>query len=274
MMYKDRNWKYLRFTNSFMFASVLLSNKDITKEIIELFNPELDIKEIEFIDEEKEIKLVRSNKYIRLDVLVKLNDGTLVNVEMQAYDKDNLRKRLRYYSSNIDIYLLRKQTEYNDLPNKIMMMICTFDIFGENKAIYEFKMRTNDNPPIELNDGVKFVILNSKGDFSSLSAPQKAFLDYVNSDFTSTSLTSKIKEKVDSLNYDGIWRATYMRLELDLYDMKQEGIKEGLKIGVHKIVYNAYKKAINNNKSTEQAIKEIADVIDMPLDEIKRILDE
>ena len=81
-----------------------------------------------------------------------------------------------------------------------------------------------------------------------------------------------------------------MRLELDLYDMRQEGIKEGLvegekrgikkgraeglKIAIHKILYDAYKKAINNNKSNEQAIKEIADVIDMPLDEIKRILDE
>ncbi len=247
-----KSWKEATFTNSFIFAAVLSENMDITKELISLFNPELHIKEISLIEDEKPIQFSTLNKYIRLDILATLDDGTLVNVEMQMNKTGNISKRLRYYSSLMDLNALKQGEDYDILPNKIIMMVCNFDLFKLNKPIYEFKMRTDDTPSIELMDGSKILILNTKGNFSNMDNNQKAFLNYVSNGSSSIELTDKIDKAVYNIKSSTLWRDRYMRLEIELNEKLKEGMELGFKSGKEEGFKSGKEIGFNNGKEIQQ----------------------
>lgn len=60
-----------------------------------------------------------------------------INTEMQNdTDKDDVRKRARYYQGLLDTPILKagKQTKYKHLPSTIIIFITQEDIFGRNRA--------------------------------------------------------------------------------------------------------------------------------------------
>ena len=266
------------FSHAYIFSSILSENKDITKEIIELFNPSIKIKEIKQISAEKMLQETFLNKYIRMDILIELDDGTLVNIEMQNDNKDNIPKRLRYYSSIITTNSLPKGKHYTFLPSVLIMMICSFDLFNHNKPIYTFTMNTSDKDnPTHLEDELKIQVINVSGHLDNLSVDQKAFLKYIKDGVVSTPLTRKIDAKIKELKEKEYGRIGFMKYELDMQDSYYSGLSVGEKKGIEKErkinIISFFKTLINLDFNYDDAVKTIANSRDIPETEIRKIIE-
>lgn len=124
---KKVEFKDLNLEDDFLFAKVM-SDKDVCKEFLEkLLN--IEITKIEIPENQKTIDLLLDSKGIRLDIYVKDQDDTVYNVEMQRGKHKNLPKRLRYYQGNIDLDLLSKGKNYNELAKSFIIFLSFIVLF-------------------------------------------------------------------------------------------------------------------------------------------------
>lgn len=71
---------------------------------------------------------------VRLDVLFKSEDE-YYDIEMQCSGSPDLPLRSRFYSSQLDMEMLKKGQQYNRLAQKYVIFICTFDPMGLNMPV-------------------------------------------------------------------------------------------------------------------------------------------
>ena len=100
-------YEKLTFTDDFMFAAVLNSNKEICKQVIERI---LDrkIKDISYPEYQHSITIRYDARGVRLDVTVTDMDDTVFDLEMQAVKEAELPKRCRYYHGMLAMEQLEK----------------------------------------------------------------------------------------------------------------------------------------------------------------------
>ena len=120
-----------------------------------------------FLDEnpvaEKEIRNHSLKKYIKLDVWMVKEDGEIIDTEVQNLNTGCIPKRSRLYQAMIDSkQLLPGETDYNELKNVKIIIIASFDLFGQGKYCYKFQMCEEDKG-FNLEDGAQRVFLNTKG---------------------------------------------------------------------------------------------------------------
>ena len=100
-------WQALTITNRYIFYRVMRDNKDICLRLLQLLLPELNIQRIEFLVKEKPIEETPESRGVRLDAYA--GDGSRVyDIEMQAQNRDDLRRRSRYNQAMVDEELLDK----------------------------------------------------------------------------------------------------------------------------------------------------------------------
>ena len=133
-MLKQKEYKELLFTDDFMFCKILMNNKDICKEVIELILG-CKVRNIGFPEVQKTIELTSDGKGIRLDVY--LEDGeTVYDLEMQTTISKDLPKRTRYYQGMIDLNLINRGAAYSELKESYVVFICLEDLFKRDRSIY------------------------------------------------------------------------------------------------------------------------------------------
>lgn len=69
-----------------------------------------------------------------LDALAVGRDGTLIDLEMQAWREASLEKRLRMYESSLSLSFLKKGAEYGDVPRIITIVFLDHDMYGKGKG--------------------------------------------------------------------------------------------------------------------------------------------
>ena len=127
----------LNLDDDFLFAKVM-SDKEICRRVLEqILN--IQIIEIKFLNEQKAIDLLLESKAVRLDIYVKAEYKTVYNVEMQKSDDKNLPKRSRYYQGMIDLDLIQKGKDYNELKKSFVIFICTFDPFKKGRHLIHIR---------------------------------------------------------------------------------------------------------------------------------------
>ena len=102
----SEQWNNIRITDDFIFCKVM-QDKKLLAQLIHLILPELEFKYIS-VQPQKAIEIGKDIHGVRFDVYVTLNDGTIVDIEMQVLNHKYLPKRLRYYSSISDMDMLEK----------------------------------------------------------------------------------------------------------------------------------------------------------------------
>lgn len=146
-----KNYKELRFTDNFMFCKVVSSNPELCRHMLELILGK-SIRKVDIKTAEKVIDLTPEAKSVRLDVYLDDDEGTVYDLEMQASTKKNLPRRLRYYQGVIDLNLIEKGDDYDQLPESIIVFICTFDYFNRGLPFYVFENRCEAMPELLLGD--------------------------------------------------------------------------------------------------------------------------
>lgn len=223
---KRKKWEDLEIKDDFLFGKVM-RNPALCKKMLErILNIEID--HIEYPDIQKTLDFDFDAKSIRLDVYVKDEKGTVFNVEMQALNKDDLRKRTRYYQAMIDLDLMEKGADYVTLEKSYINFICDFDLFGEERYIYTFENRCLENYELPLEDGTTKIFLNARGKIGEISSELKAFLDYVGKGIVGRDdFVNALDSEVTKAKENHKWRWEYMKLFLLQQDAKREGREEG-----------------------------------------------
>lgn len=108
------------------------------------------------------------NRSVQLDVVATDSQNKTYNVEIQRASKGAGAKRARYHSSILDTNLLKKNDDFEALPETYVIFICEEDVMGEGEALYEIG-RCNMKNKKPFKDGSHIIYVNaSYRDDSSL----------------------------------------------------------------------------------------------------------
>lgn len=218
----------LTIQNDFMFKKVMQCKRICMRLISEIM--QVPVRDIVYLETEKTIDVYCDSKGVRLDVLVADDNNTHYNIEMQvkdiigSYTKEQvLPKRTRYYQSAIDMDMLQKGEDYDKLPPLVLIFICAFDLFKEERYMYSFKSRCLENLELELKNGVSVLFLNTLGKRGEVSPLLKNFLQYVNDHVPKDDFTHEIEGEVIRLKHDKEARREFMVLSTRLKDEQMIG---------------------------------------------------
>lgn len=260
----------LNLTNRFLFDEVMedpKTHQDVLSIILG--------KDIPTLDEnvtEKEHRVSPLARSIRMDVFAIDEDNTVYNTEMQSDPHNDLPKRSRYYQSLMDTSLLEPGViSYNHLNDSYIIMIMTFDLFGDGKYQYTFRPECLEIPGYPLQDGTTRIFLNTKGNNDDeVSQELIDFLHYVEN--TTDKMVAKIpseriqrihkqvckvrtNEQIGVKYMPGMGRKIYDRLE-------------GKRCGKNENIISLVKK----NLARDVSIKEISEFLEESQETIQCIV--
>lgn len=223
--------KNLTMKDSFMFGVVMEDEENCRLALERILR--IRIKKIR-VSKEKSILYHPEYKGVRLDILAEDENNTRYNVEMQRLSKDDLKKRSRYYHSQMDMDMLLNGVDYAELSDAYVIFICDFDPFGLNRYQYTFKNRCEEDSNLYLKDGTATIFLNTKGkNVNEVPSNLVKFLQFVGADEEGCTkdfgdeFVRRLQLSVERIKKSREMEAKYMQLELMLREERRHGRAEG-----------------------------------------------
>ena len=193
------------------------------------------------------------SKSVIIDMLCRLGDKSLVNVEIQLTNEDWHARRILHYASKIKSHTTAKGTKYKDIKDLIIIYLTVNDIFKKGSTVYEVDMNviTDHGEIVEKwNSGLKVYYVNAKG------LTNKNINDYLKllTDWTTRSnkyqitnsiksdlykiggrenMSSAMQELFDEIREDGKQEARTEMQEL-FNEIREDGKREGIEKGIEK----------------------------------------
>lgn len=237
----------LTLKDNFLFAAVMTAPENC-RQFLELAL-ELEIEHVE-IDTEKSIVYHPEYRGVRLDVYARDEHHTRFNVEMQV-GKQAIKKRVRYYHSQMDMELLLTGTPYEELPNCYVLFLCDFDPFGIRKYRYTLKHVFAEADKFTYDDGSHTVFLSTKGQNAEEVPPQLvSFLKYAAAELNESTadfgdeFVTKLQKSVKKIKADREMGGRYMLFEELLRNEHKEGFAEGRQQGKAEGIAEAYEEIL------------------------------
>ena len=242
----------LTIQDDFMFKKVMQCKRICMRLISEIM--QVEVRDITYLETEKTIEAYIEGRGIRLDVLVADEKGTHYNIEMQVRNtigtstgKALLPKRTRYYQGSIDTDMLQKGQNFDELPPLVLIFICAFDLFNQDRYLYEFKSRCTEDYELVLDNEVTVMFLNALGHRGNVSQLVKNFLQYVNDHVPKDDFTNEVEDEVVRLNHDKEVRREFMVLSTRLKDAEMIGRVEGKEEKAQEVAINMLKDGVSLN---------------------------
>lgn len=230
-MSKRKKLKDLTIRDNFMFAAVMMQGNNC-KDFLEMIL-NIKIARIE-ISYEKNIVYNPECKGVRFDVYCADENNTRYDIEIQIVKK-NLRKRSRYYHSQMDMETLASGHNYEELPNNYVIFICDFDPFGLKKYCYTFENCCLEDYELKLEDGCTSIFLSTRGENpEEIPKEIELFLKFIREDSATVNkyfegnFTRQIQESMNDVKKNRELENRRMTLEEYLEDEK---VLMGLEIG-------------------------------------------
>ena len=225
----QEKWESLTFTDNFIFSRVM-HDEHICRQVVELILG-VRIGKIRYLSAQDEHKTDPDSMRIIMDVFLR-DENRIINVEVQTGHKKELPKRSRYYQSVADVSTTSTGTKYRDLPENILIFICTFDPFDRKLPRYTFQYICNEDKRLKLKDGSLRIFLNTKAtELSALDQKLQAFYHYLQRGVVESDLAQEISSKITSLKNNSLERRSFMTLALKMADARYDGYEEGFAAG-------------------------------------------
>lgn len=90
---------------------------------------------------------------VQLDVLAEETTGDMIGIELQMYSEPAPFRRTRYYMSCIDVSILEKGTEYDELPDVTILYITKTDFIGGGRGLYRMVRKARGTAGAGLGNG-------------------------------------------------------------------------------------------------------------------------
>ena len=282
----QKKWESLTFTDDFIFSRVM-HDENICRQVVELILG-VRIGKIRYLSAQDEHKTDPDSMRIIMDVFL-CDENRIINVEVQTGHKKELPKRSRYYQSVADVSTTSTGTKYRDLPENILIFICTFDPFNRNYPRYTFQYICNEDKRLKLKDGSLRIFLNTKAtELSALDQKLQAFYHYLQKGVVESDLTQTISDSITSLKNNSLERRYYMTWAIKMADARYDGYEEGFdegreagfQVGIQQgiepgIVQGAYEKALETAKAMLKIgipLEQVQFCTNLPLDEVQSLL--
>ena len=233
-------YEELEFCDDFMFGHVM-QDEELCHDVLEclLQEPVGKLKEItaqRILSKLKEITAQRILSYtkegkpVRFDIYAgddkRVYDSEMQNLNKQTVESLYLEKRTRFYQSSIDTDHMNRKGLYKNLPDSVIMFICTFDPMGKGLAKYTFKERCEEDDGLYLNDGTEKIFYNCTYLGEDIPEDLKKLYKYITTGKVSDDLTKRIDTAVKEIRKREEWRSEYMKEMVLLMDAKEEGREE------------------------------------------------
>lgn len=204
------------------------------------------------------------NRSVRLDVLATDSEGRKFNIEIQRSDKGAGRKRARYNSSMMDVNLLQKSNDFEELPETFVIFITENDVIGLGEATYEIE-RCFVKSGKRFGDGSHILYVNGAyRDDSPIGKLMHDFSCTDPSEMCYNVLADRARFFKESK--EGI---KVMSSVLD--DMRLESYQEGVAAGKNK---NRKETALNLLKLGTISLDDISFATGLSLDEVKKLSED
>ena len=269
----QKKWESLTFTDNFIFSHVM-HDENICRQVVELILG-VRIGKIHYLSAQDEHKTDPDSMRIIMDVFLR-DEDKIINVEMQTGHKKELPRRSRYYQSVADVSTTPSSSLYPNLPDSILIFICTFDPFDKNFPRYTFQYSCDEEPQLKLKDGSLRIFLNTATEeLNNLDQKLQAFYHYIQKGEVESELTQNISRKITTLKNDSIVRRFYMTWSITMADMRHEGFEEGLEQGLEQgREQGAYQNKLETAKaflSEGLAPQMVARCTNLPLDVVQEL---
>ena len=109
-------------------------NKDFCQEILRTVCEEPELVVIENTEQHRLQNL--AGRSAIFDAICKLKNKTLVDMEVQKANDDDHQRRIRYNGAVLAANVTKKNTNFKDVPNVIVVFISSFDLFKWGYALY------------------------------------------------------------------------------------------------------------------------------------------
>ena len=223
------NFEQIGITNDVMFGSVFQNVEDCKELLQRILH--LKIVELTIVEGQKQMNRNLSGKGIRLDIYARDGEGNSYDIEMQLTDTGELDLRSRYYHSEMDGYQIKRGMKYQYLKQSIVIFVCGFDLFGENRSLYTFETICRENTGLRLQDKRKTIFVNIHGDREGLDEATINLLDYFKTGTPQDPYTRGLQDRVEAIRSDDEWRENYMTIEMKMEQRYEQGRKQGLEEG-------------------------------------------
>ena len=267
----QKKWESLTFTDDFIFSRVM-HDEHICRQVVELILG-VRIGEIRYLSAQDEHKTYPDSMRIIMDVFLR-DENRIINVEIQTGHKKELPKRSRYYQSVADVSTTSTGTKYRDLPENILIFICTFDPFDRNYPRYTFEYTCKEaKHQLKLKDGALRIFLNTKAtELSTLDQKLQAFYHYLQDGVVESTLTQEISSKITTLKNNSIERRHYMTLALKIADARYDGYEEGFDKGREQGAYQTKLETARTMLLDNFPIETISKYTNLPLEVIQSLM--
>ena len=135
-------------------------NEEFLKDFLESLL-KLDIADIQIEDEVSLEKLRETEKGGRLDLQAILNNGTIVNIELQIRNEYNIEERTTYYSSKVISRETQRGTAYEDIKQVIMINILGYEMFEHDDYISRSAIVLENHREYEVLKGIKWYFIET-----------------------------------------------------------------------------------------------------------------
>ena len=257
--------------------------------LIDFLEALLNIK-IESIKIKEEVNIEQlsvNEKGGRLDLQAKLNDGIIVNIELQMKNNYDIEERTTLYSSKISSREAGRGTDYKDIDKIIMINILGYNLLEFEEYISETVIVLDKHRDYEMLKGIKWYFIElpkfrkKNPDLNNKMDQWICFIDDSNKGAVkmaenNNEVLKKARKELDYLTGDeAVRRLAELRDKWEMDDFfikkraKEEGEKKGKKIGEKKkqkeIAKNLLKMGMDISKVIEATglnKKEIENLVD------------
>ena len=186
-----------------------MHDETICRQVVELILG-VRIGKISYLSAQDEHKTDPDSMRIIMDVFLR-DENRIITVEMQTGHKKELPKRSRYYQSVADVSTTPTGAKYRNLPDNILIFICTFDPFDKTLPRYTFQYTCDEEPKLKLKDGSLRIFLNTTATkLSALDQKLQAFYHYLQIGVVESELAQTISASITTLKNDSLERRHYM----------------------------------------------------------------
>ncbi len=263
----NKHLQDLTIKNNFMFAAVMMVPENC-KGFLEIALG-IEIAEIH-IDKEKCLIYHPDFHGIRMDVYAADEHRTHYNIEMQAKTCSDIKRRARYYGSQMDMELLEKGIDYELLPNSYVIFVCDYDPFGEKKYVYTQKKVCEESPTVDMDDGSYALFLSTKGtNRDEVPKELVEFLDFVGKPLeesekkTASAFVGQLQDTVRRIKADREMGARYMTFQQFIKDERKEAMEigraEGRAEGATTKLIQQIQKKLAKGQSVEQIAEDLVE---------------
>lgn len=152
--------KKYNLKNDIIFQT-FFSRKGNEEFLIDFLNALLN-KEIKSIEIQEEVNLERLSKEEkggRLDLQAKLEDGTIISIEMQLRNEYNIEERTTLYSGKVISRETERGTDYEDINQVIMINILGYNFLEVEDYISETAIVLEKHRDYEVLTGLKWYFI-------------------------------------------------------------------------------------------------------------------